>query len=484
MAFTVKLYAFNKRENSTKVPTVSDASTDVSVLLKDGTDIVNPVLILNDALSSYSSKNYAYIADFARYYFINKIELDTGNRILLYCTCDVLGTYASTIKALSNVFVEYCSQPSNLIEDSRLAALSAPNYSVTNNSLQDTTFTETACAIISSTGNNCSGLFILRYGLDDVETLLDGVKWDAVTIPSPSDDKDAIVKLGNAIVDTAQQFFTKDAASKNIRSCFGLPWVVHGDAIGEQVDDLIIGSFPTGKIAYRVANEIVTDSCVIDIPWSYTNWQRNSKYTDLLIYLPLFGIQKLPVDQLQNDSQIRVTYAFSYDNGDVSYQIQGMTSGVIVSTGTTNASTPLAIGASNVNNTKLATSTAVSLGTVGAAAAGLITGPAGIAAGAAAIGSSFLNTMDALAGSAIPCGGYGGFACAALDPVIHLYRFTKAMSDSPTSMGNAYGYPTCAVRSLSGLSGYCKLRYFSFNMGTLEEKKKVEGFLNNGFWIE
>ena len=484
MAFTVKLYSFNKRENSTKVPTVSDASTDVSVLLKEGSDIVNPVLILNDAVASYASKNYAYISEFARYYFINKIEYDTGNRILLYLSCDVLGTYATTIKALTGVFVEYCSQPSNMIEDSRLMALSAPNYSVTNNSLQNTIFTETACAILSSTGDNCSGLFILQYGLDDAETLLDGVDWDAVTIPSPTDDKDAIVKLGNAIVDTAQQFFTKDAASKNIRSCFGLPWVVHGDAIGEQIDDLIIGSFPTGKTAYRVANEIVTDSCVIDIPWTYSNWQRSSKYTDLLIYLPLFGIQKLPTDQLQNDSQIRVTYAFSYDNGDVSYQIQGMTSNVIVSTGTTNASAPLAIGTSNTNNTKLASSTAISLGTVGAAAAGLISGVGALAAGAAAIGTSFLNTMDALAGSALPGGGYGGFACAALDPVIHLYRFTKAMSDSPTSMGSAYGYPTCAVRSLSGLSGYCKLRYFSFNMGTLEEKKKVDSYLNGGFWIE
>lgn len=483
---TVNLYQLAKRENSTLLPNSSTVTTTVDVLLKEKCSYEDPILILNsDDPSTYNNYNYAYIAFFDRYYFIKLKEVDTGNRLILHLSEDYLGSFKSAITGLTNVYIEYSSQATNTVEDVRLNALSVPNFSVTNNSLDNTTFTTSACAILSSTGNNTSGLFILQNGLDDVKTLLSGVDWSTITIPTPSDDKDAIVKVGEAVVDTAQQFFTKDAASKNIRSCFALPWVVHGDAIGEQINDLIIGSYPTGKTVYRVANEVVTDSCEIDIPWSFSNWQRSGKYTDLIIYLPLFGLQKLPVDQLQTDAKIRVTYAFSYDNGDVSYQIQGLTSLNIVAIGTTNASAPLAIGASNVNNTKLASSTAVALGTLGAAAVGLISGGAAIAAGAAAIGGSFLNSIDALSGSAIQGGGFGGFANAALDPVIHLYRFTKVFSDSPTNIGSALGYPRGQIGSLSGLSGYTKLNYFTFSGNcTLNEKAQITSFLNSGFYIE
>ena len=483
MAFTVKLYTFNKRENSTKIPSGTDTSVDVSVLLKEGTDIVNPVLILNDAIPTYATKNYCYIAEFSRYYFITKIEYETGNRILLYLDCDVLASYSSVIKSLTDVFIEYSSEVTNIVADSRIPPLTVPQRRSTNNSLTDTTFTENGCVIISSCGNKNSGLFILS-DTDDIYDIFDGIDWD--TIPA-SDDTAATLKKG------FEQFFTKEAAPRNLRSAFALPWVVHGDAIGNQVSDLVIGSFPTGKRVYRVRNDIITDSCDINIDWIYNDWRRCSKYTTLIIYLPLFGLVKLPVDSLIDDSSIKVTYAFSYANGDVSYQIQGNTSHNIVAVGYTNASAPVAVGSSNINNTKLATSAAsgaVGFGTLTAGALGALTMgvslPAAALIGAgAALGGGILGAIDALSGQQpLGGGGFGGFTSSALDPVIHLYVFSTSLTCTPADMASLFGYPRFSKGSLYTLSGFCKLRDFNFSQGTLEEKKRVNNYLNGGFYLE
>lgn len=484
---TVKLYQFAKRVNSTALPTNATTSVDVVVLLKDNCSYEEPKLILNsNDPSSYNNYNYAYIQFLGRYYFIQSKELETGSRLILNLKEDYLGSFAADIKALTGVFIEYSSHVTNLVEDSRLRPLSLPNMSEALASLNNTTFTQNGFGVISSTGNKSSGLFILQ-NVDDIIDIFDGVDWSTITVPgSPSDDKTAITNFADCVVQAAEQFFTKDGAAKNIRSAFALPWVVHGSAIGSAVSNYVIGSFPTGKTVYKVAKEIVTDHAIIAIPWGgYSNWQRCDKFTDLIIYLPLFGLQQLPVDELQTDTSIRVTYAFSYSNGDVSYQIEGIQSHHIVATGSTNVSAPLAVGASNVNNTKLATSTAVALGTVGAAAAGALTGGVSIMAGLGAIGGSFMQTMDALGGRALQGGGFGGFAAAALDPVLHLWRFTKVFTDSPANMGAALGYPNGSVGNLSSLTGYCKLNYFSFAGNcTSSEKMQISNMLNSGFYLE
>ena len=160
---TVTLYQFAKRKNSTKLPDNTVTSTTVTVLLKEKCSYENPHLILDSSdPSAYNLYNYCYIDFFGRYYFIENKEVETGNRLILYLIEDYLGTHSATIKALTNVFIEYSSSTTNLVEDNRLKTLSAPNYSVENVSLDDTTFTENGLGIISSTGNKSSGLFILQ----------------------------------------------------------------------------------------------------------------------------------------------------------------------------------------------------------------------------------------------------------------------------------------------------------------------------------
>lgn len=77
--------------------------TLTSVKIKDSTDILNPIFILRYDASIFTA-NYVYFDDFARWYFIENIEVE-NERIFVYCKVDVLYTYATGIKN-TTAFIE------------------------------------------------------------------------------------------------------------------------------------------------------------------------------------------------------------------------------------------------------------------------------------------------------------------------------------------------------------------------------------------
>lgn len=107
----VKLWSFSKKNNSTAVPT-SSGSLDLSCLLKEGTGIIKPVLVLKapDNVNFYDY-NYVYIEEFNRYYFINDYVSEQG-LWRLYLDIDPLasnrtpiGNLNANIERASNVSV-------------------------------------------------------------------------------------------------------------------------------------------------------------------------------------------------------------------------------------------------------------------------------------------------------------------------------------------------------------------------------------------
>lgn len=77
MAISAKFYKFDKRINSTKRPTNSNTHINLTVELKDTTNLFTPALVISaDVFMSGSiitnpmQYTYCYIADFNRYYFI------------------------------------------------------------------------------------------------------------------------------------------------------------------------------------------------------------------------------------------------------------------------------------------------------------------------------------------------------------------------------------------------------------------------------
>lgn len=74
----------------------------INAELKNNTDIINPVFILN-YIDVLNDCNYLYCDKYKRYYYIRNLRFLTGNRIELECYIDVLNTYKNEIKNINCV---------------------------------------------------------------------------------------------------------------------------------------------------------------------------------------------------------------------------------------------------------------------------------------------------------------------------------------------------------------------------------------------
>lgn len=104
----MKMYDTKSSNNVINKVLENEQSFDIK--FKDKTDIVNPVVILHSATLILS--NYAYIPDFNRYYFVDKIELFPNSVYHITLRCDVLESFKDEILASSG-FINQQSQNVN-----------------------------------------------------------------------------------------------------------------------------------------------------------------------------------------------------------------------------------------------------------------------------------------------------------------------------------------------------------------------------------
>ena len=77
----------NKSENNRLIKTITQISTGTGTL-RESCSMIDPSVLT--AIADVSNINYAYIADFGRYYFIHKITVDRENLYRIDMHVDVL----------------------------------------------------------------------------------------------------------------------------------------------------------------------------------------------------------------------------------------------------------------------------------------------------------------------------------------------------------------------------------------------------------
>lgn len=68
-------------------------------VLKAGTSIIDPVILIEASVAVVSTANYLTVEEFRRSYFINNISTAENGLVEISCHVDVLSSYASQIKA-------------------------------------------------------------------------------------------------------------------------------------------------------------------------------------------------------------------------------------------------------------------------------------------------------------------------------------------------------------------------------------------------
>lgn len=94
---TITTY-YNESEEHVLDKSLTTINSNISVELKDDTNVMNPTLITSRALSH--KFNYVYISEFNRYYFVKNITY-SQQRFYIECAVDVLMSFNSDIKQLN-----------------------------------------------------------------------------------------------------------------------------------------------------------------------------------------------------------------------------------------------------------------------------------------------------------------------------------------------------------------------------------------------
>ena len=90
----------------------------LSGVLREGTSILDPVVLVETAQANVvSSANYAYIAEFERYYYITNVRSDANGLWVISLHVDVLKTYETAIRAQSAIVARSANKYNLYLDD-------------------------------------------------------------------------------------------------------------------------------------------------------------------------------------------------------------------------------------------------------------------------------------------------------------------------------------------------------------------------------
>ena len=87
---------YNTNDSNIVIDKTLTNKIDYDIKIKDTTSVINPTIILKT--KTLITSNYAYIPDFNRYYYIEKIEVCPNDVYRIALKCDVLNSFKDDIK--------------------------------------------------------------------------------------------------------------------------------------------------------------------------------------------------------------------------------------------------------------------------------------------------------------------------------------------------------------------------------------------------
>ena len=447
--------------------------------------MLTPTLILEYA----GIPNWSHFSMEGRYYKITDIRSIRQSIIEVSGDVDVLATWKSNIQA-TTAFVAYDTTGNTEIVDKRLSAKTTPSI-VVNTSGNFDYIGRGACVAVDVVGQNYAGTYLMT--IPQAASLLNGIDtwtginfadiiWDS-SLPADEALVDVLTQIGQNIVDAIKKLIAAGSAPSMLRGA-RLMGFTTGAGFGTS-EQVYLGDFPTGVTAQlQDAGARTSEIVSVTIPWTFSDWRRNSPYTQVYVYSPYFGLVEIPTSEIIGKGQIDCTVSFSPISGDALFMLTAVPSGggagVKLGHYACNLSSPFLIGTSNVsawNQVMAVTSGGMAIG------AALAAGPVGAALGT----NGIMGMLEHIRPISQTIGTAGGSALVGigLPPPLTLIEVTHDTNVAPSSVSAVIGTPTNEVKSLSALSGYVETRNASVAGGMTDtERKAINRYLDGGIYIE
>lgn len=493
MAITVTLYSFTKRENSTKRP--SSGGTDYSCTMIDDTSLMSPTFKLEIAANPIG-KNYCYVSDFNRYYFITDIRT-YQNFWYIECTCDVLASFKTEIGAQSHYVLRSASSYDGTISDEVYPVTThMDTYFDRADSNEDPLkWSDGHCYILGIVGRKdtvINQFGALRYyimkdgGLSKfLDYLMNNVagendSWGGIATTEYSEGvQKALLNPIQYIKSCICMPFSYDDVAGLAESTIKFGYYNYNVPSGDDYKvkavsfDTVVKTKETVYISLRDHPQAATRG-------AYLNFQP---YTKRTLHFGPWGDIDLDPMILRGNNKIKLETLYDLVSGTARLLVTG---NVINSAVLFNGSAKIGVDVnlSQVYKDALGYEALTTKQIFGSIAAGAsITNPIADVANGLQFISAGVQNMTRLSYPTVSGVGNSGSYMAFKDPdnLYLLSRFSKIVDENLAEIGR----PLCQTVQINTLSGYILCDKADAQItGTQDEAIKINGYLNSGFYYE
>ena len=473
MAFTVTLYQFQKRKNSTLQPTALQG-VELSCELKQPTSYKDPVF----TFFVEAGFEWNYLQWDSWYYFITDVVSVRNNIFEVHCKLDVLATYKTEIGQTS-AFVLYDTTANTEIVDSRLSQKTTAVHAVSEALLDYGIGYTVMLGIVGDDSVSVWG--VTPYQASQLLNSINDWMDDKLNFEIPSggysfsDWDDAVNDVIEFVVQFFRQFIATGKAPDCIKSAVLLP--VPASQFGGSSATIYLGEYDTKHNGQKIAQNAVANSNVsVSIPWQASDWRRNDNYTKIYVGLPYIGVVSYPASQLIGYTSLNVNYRITV-NGGITCTVSAGGQRLGLYTG--NCASNFMVGASNINPMQ-------GMGAIvggGGSALGVAAAASGAAAAAVGV-AGIIGMINAVQQLPTCVGGVGGGAGADGWQVTCVVVYHDTNVD-PSSVAAAIGTPTMAVQTIGTLSGFVQTKEASVNASCYEDvRTEINSLMDGGFFYE
>lgn len=268
-------------------------------------------------------KNYAYIEEFARYYFIKSVSIENNKLAVFDLECDVLMSFKSDIYNLECIVARNETEYNLMLSDSKMKFERSVSWSFKPpwkgafsegdvSQLSVPGLTSTYCYMLTG---------ILPYYLTEPSS--------PTKRPRIMHDANSAIILNYAAVEQLfSAFDTPDFATafKNLFAnnpmdgvyalrAYPIDFLNLFDLPSDEIDNLLLGSYQTNIQGYLVPDVINGDFLVwggkLDFTGKYEWWNYDDT---VIIYLPMLGFKEFAPEDIYG-YYIRLQYSLNYNDG-------------------------------------------------------------------------------------------------------------------------------------------------------------------------
>lgn len=127
MSVTIKLYK-NSSDTNVVSKYLEQIGSDISGVFKESTSVLRPIVKISGSLPT--NCNYFYIAEFARYYYIDDIRTITNDIYEISGHVDVLQTYGQQIRACSGIIARQENDWNLYLDDGSFKTYNNPWFKI------------------------------------------------------------------------------------------------------------------------------------------------------------------------------------------------------------------------------------------------------------------------------------------------------------------------------------------------------------------